>query len=473
MVVRGVPKKLARNAWWLDHSTSAPRWLLGALLLGCIVLADQMFWMAAPGLGVAVWIVAVAAAVHMTLWVDVDRWRGLRAWGLLLAALIPLIEVLQVTSILISALGLAAFSVLMVLSRWDVQLLLVAMGRLPFAGIAQVVRDARSLRMPAPSKGAVRGMFFDWALPLGVGSVFVVLMASANPVVDRWLVQLARFETDMSIDVTRVLFWGLVALCIWPFLRLPQMVSRLTNIPATRPGMWRSGLINERSALRALVVFNAIFAVQSLLDASYLWGGVALPEGMSYAQYAHRGAYPLVVTALLAGVFALLLQPFLEGRPALRALLYAWIAQNILLVVSSILRLDLYIDAYHLTRLRFAALIWMVVVALGLVLMIMQMIRHAPIGWFMLRAAGLGLVAVYACALVNVDGLIERTNLAQPDPDMSYLCALSEGAAPALHAAGHICNSGKPIVIAPADWREWGYRNARLRRSLAQMEVAR
>lgn len=59
-------------------------------------------------------------------------------------------------------------------------------------------------------------------------------------------------------------------------------------------------LFGRAALLRALVVFNAIFAVQTLLDAAYLWGGVALPDGLSYAAYAHRGAYPLIVTALLA-----------------------------------------------------------------------------------------------------------------------------------------------------------------------------
>ena len=59
-------------------------------------------------------------------------------------------------------------------------------------------------------------------------------------------------------------------------------------------------LIFGRAAiLRSLVVFNALFAVQTLLDVVYLWGGVRLPDGLSYADYAHRGAYPLIATALL------------------------------------------------------------------------------------------------------------------------------------------------------------------------------
>ena len=47
---------------------------------------------------------------------------------------------------------------------------------------------------------------------------------------------------------------------------------------------------------RSLILFNALFALQTVLDLTYLWGGASLPDGMSHAEYAHRGAYPLIAT---------------------------------------------------------------------------------------------------------------------------------------------------------------------------------
>ncbi len=472
MVVRGVPKGLAKDAWWLDDERATPRWMLGVLLIIGVGLADLMFWSVRPGLSFVIWVLAIAAAVHVTLWSDVDRVRGLRAWGVLLVTLVPVVDLFQLMSFFIAMLGFLFFATLMVLGRWDMPVLLRGMRRLPFAGVILVFVDALHLRVSAPSTGVVKRIALDWAFPISVGLVFIVLIAVANPLMDRWLLQLAQMEPGFAFDGARVTFWATIAVCLWPFLRLSRLAKTLGRAPAARGAMWRSGLLNDRSVLRALVLFNLIFAVQTMMDLGFLWGGVALPEGMTYAEYAHRGAYPLLVTALLAGLFALLSQPFLEAHPALRGLLYLWIGQNVLLVISSIMRLDLYVDAYDLTRLRFAAFVWMVLVALGLILMIMQMVQRAPVGWFMLRAAGLGFLAIYLCALVNVDGLIARTNLAQPDPDMWYLCRLSEGAAPALATADQSCYGSQPSVSTPKDWREWGYRNARLRRSLAATEVA-
>ena len=81
------------------------------------------------------------------------------------------------------------------------------------------------------------------------------------------------------------------------------------------------------------MLFNLIFAVQTLLDLTYLWNGADLPSGMTHAEYAHRGAYPLVVTVLLAGAFALISRPFTDGNRPLRVLLALWIGQNVMLVI--------------------------------------------------------------------------------------------------------------------------------------------
>ena len=149
---------------------------------------------------------------------------------------------------------------------------------------------------------------------------------------------------------------------------------------------------------RSLILFNALFALQSGLDLVYLWGGAALPDGMSHAEYAHRGAYPLIVTALLAAGFVLIAMR--RGGPAeqsrlIRPLVLAWIGQNVLLVISSIFRLDLYVAAFSLTYLRLAAFIWMGLVAAGLLLILIQIMLRKPdflAGHRQRRDAGAGAV---------------------------------------------------------------------------------
>src|ERR1700675_844643 len=97
----------------------------------------------------------------------------------------------------------------------------------------------------------------------------------------------------------------------------------------------------KAAMVRSLILFNVLFAVQSGLDLTYLWGGASLPDGMSHAEYAQRGAYPLIATALLAAGFVLIaMRP---GGPSeqsrlIRPLVLLWVGQNLLLVISSIFR---------------------------------------------------------------------------------------------------------------------------------------
>ena len=64
-------------------------------------------------------------------------------------------------------------------------------------------------------------------------------------------------------------------------------------------------LFGTEAILRSLILFNGLFAVQTVLALVYLWGNAKLPDGISYAGYAHRGAYPLIATALLSAAFVL------------------------------------------------------------------------------------------------------------------------------------------------------------------------
>ena len=211
------------------------------------------------------------------------------------------------------------------------------------------------------------------------------------------------------IDPIRIVFWVLVSVVAWPFLRprprrtdLPRVSARLdaSTMTGTIP-VWLSLLGGQAAVLRALILFNAVFAVQTLLDVAYLWGGVELPEGVDYAAYAHRGAYTLIATALLAAAFVLIaLRPgtAVAGDRLIRALVYLWIGQNVALVISAMLRLDLYVEVYALTHWRLAAFVWMGIVATGLVLICMRIAWRRSDRWLIgANIAAVAFVLVGSC----------------------------------------------------------------------------
>ncbi|MEX0317238.1 MAG: DUF4153 domain-containing protein [Ruegeria sp.] len=472
-VVRGVPASVVQDSWWLDSPGDRPEredggiakgpWSAGGGLALLVALADVLFLDYLPGVSLAVFALAVGAVVCVQL----GRVRGMVGPVVLLGlSVLPVVEYVQVLSVAFLLGGSVVALCWAVLGRCEDlgRAIRRFLGLFPILGLWQARQMAREARNTLRAGGAGAQVWQSWAFPVGGGLLLGGLLISANPVLSDGL---ERFF-DAGIRVERVLFWLGAALLIWPILAVAVETGLLApkagpNRPRRMPGLG----INAASVANALILFNLLMAVQTAMDAVYLWGGAALPDGMSYAQYAHRGAYPLVATALLAGAFALAARPFLHERRGLRPLVLLWLGQNVALVISSLLRLSLYVEAYGFTYLRVHAGIWMGIVAVGLCLTAWQILCERPNRWLLLRCAVLGVAVLYACCFVNFAALIARENLRQTERyDAYYVCLLGPMAAAELAAAPHMagCEAQPPRI---GNWREWGFRADRVIRSLA------
>jgi hypothetical protein len=192
----------------------------------------------------------------------------------------------------------------------------------------------------------------------------------------------------------------------------------------------------------------------------------------------------------LAAVFVLAaMRPGTEAersRP-IRNLVYLFVGQNVVLVISSILRLDLYVEVLSLTYWRVAAFIWMGLVAVGLLLIVMRIVYRRTNAW-LVKANLTSLAAtLYICAFVNFPSLIADYNVAhsrevsgQGAPlDIHYLLRLGPQALPALdtflasqpvvqpHLGGNArFRSAQSHLVRMQDWRAWTYRDWQLERYL-------
>ena len=481
-LIRGVPMSMQRDGWWLNppdpsvtpsDADSPLRWRLG-VLVALIALADALFWETAPGLSLALFSVVCVLAALSLLPRPVPPRQTALALGVTGMSVLPVVELVQPLSILFLMLGLPLAVV--ILSGRPVEVWRKAVARFWWVTPVQALLDGAGTLGGLGSAGQDadwRHVLRGWALPLGVGLVFAALLLQANPVLEQVV-----FDWNAEFPpIARILLWLGIALVIWPVLGLHRFGQTLApDAQPTKMGPRRlPRMINADAILRSLVLFNLLFVVQNAMDMAFLAGGVSLPDGMTYAEYAHRGAYPLLALALLSGGFALLARPFITLAPVLRALLLIWVAQTIWLTCSSLLRLDLYVEAYGLTRLRLAAGIWMGMVAAGLGMILWQIGQGRSNRWLLKRVAGLGLVVIYGCCFFSFDRAIATYNLTYDVPlDRTYLCRLGEAAAPVIHTktgrtASDFCwnHHHHREMQQPKDWREWGFRNARVRRSLA------
>ncbi|MGC0390083.1 hypothetical protein ABIF91_002445 [Bradyrhizobium sp. USDA 241] len=349
-----------------------------ALLLAA--LADFLLYGRRIGLSLVILAVAIACASLLANRAALDFRRAVTGGAIVALGLVPAVEELNALSFLILVAALA------------IALLLATNPET--TSLADRVRALRNLVLFGPfrffpdalqvfSMSAFTRSIALWLMPVVLSTVFVALFAAANPVIEQWVSLLNPKVILEYVSVWRVLFWTLMLALVWPFIHVRWRRKKVaaateTDVAEPAPLFASPEFLGPSTILRSLILFNLLFAAQSILDGIYLWGHVALPDNVTYASYAHRGAYPLIATALLAAAFVLVaMRP---GGPAekskvIRPLVYLWIGQNVLLVASSILRLDLYVDIYMLTYWRIAAFIWMGLVALGLVLIVT---RHRP-----------------------------------------------------------------------------------------------
>lgn len=423
------PSILSRSSFWLKLGLAAALVALADLLfvwhepgstLGLFALA----WLAAlilarPGLlGERRALAAVVAAAGFGL-ILVDR-PGPLAWSLF-----GLVTAVAVLSARVRR-GEPAWA-------WGQRLVVMCVAG-HVGPLLDLFRPARfKRRRKGRSAIAVLGLL---VMPLVGGAVFLGLFAAANPLISDFFAGLSGPGLTAE-GFARLVFWGVVGVMVWGALR-PRWRGRLIALP-TR------GRLSSRPALTtsiawSLVVFNAVFALQNGLDIAFLWSGAPLPGDIGLADYAHRGAGLLIVTALLAGVFVLVaLQPGSDTakRPLVRRLVVLWVAQTIVLVASSLYRTADYIESYALTPFRIAAMLWMALVAVGLLLIGWRLLRDRPAHWLINANVAVSLSVLAVVSVVDLGAVSAAWNIRHArevggrgvELDLGYLRSLG---APAL-----------------------------------------
>ncbi|MFK4387741.1 DUF4153 domain-containing protein [Bradyrhizobium sp. USDA 223] len=456
-------------------------------------LADWLFYGQRIGLSLTLFAVATACVSVLFNHATLDWRRAMISGAILVLGLVPAMEELNTLSFLILVASLTI--ALLLATNPDT------------TGLTDRARALRNFLLLGPFRffleapqmfnlsAFARGIAL-WLMPAALGTVFIALFAAANPVIEQWVSLLNPKVMFDHTNMWRVLFWTLMLALVWPFIHVSWRRKTIDiapvaegPVPLPLSPMVSAEFLGPSIVLRSLILFNLLFAAQSILDGIYLWGHVALPDSLTYAAYAHRGAYPLIATALLAAAFVLVAMR--RGGPAeksrvIRPLVYLWVGQNVLLVGSSIRRLDLYVDIYMLTYWRIAAFIWMGLVALGLILIVARIVLDRSNQWLIGANLAALTIVLYGCSLVNFDAFIADYNVTHSREvsgkgvhiDIDYLMTLGPQAVPAIDKAFALRPAAREGCLVPRRdrlveqlrqdlaWRSWSFRDWRLQRRL-------
>jgi hypothetical protein len=271
---------------------------------------------------------------------------------------------------------------------------------------------------------------------------------------------------------------------------------------ASRPAQRPLLRLGTTEAATILAVVDLLFTVFVGLQLAYLFGGndTRALSGMTYAEYARRGFFELVLVAVLAGMLVVTLDLSVVRRSRVQlggALVLLGLTAVVL--ASALVRLRLYQAMYGWTELRLVVLVaigWLAVaLAVAAVLLLTRRTRWT------LHALGIGvLVALVGMNVVGPQAFVTERNLERAiDPtlvpeggrtglDTEYLTELGDEAVVPVVAAWSRLGAADRDALAPAlqsrrdqlatdptlqGWPAWNLTRERARTALGAWEAAR
>lgn len=236
-----------------------------------------------------------------------------------------------------------------------------------------------------------------------------------------------------------------------------------------------------------LIILNLLFAAFIAVQLAVLFGGydkILRETGLTYSEYARQGFWQLLWVTLLVILVVALARRWAprdgaRDRTLVRVVLGVLCALTLVVVVSTLRRMDLYVDAYGLTRLRVsvaAVEIW-----LGVVIVLILVAGAVGGRWLPRAVAASAGAAVLAFGLLSPDALVAERNQQRYEAsgklDLAYLQELSADAVPALDRLPEPARSCALAGISrhlggPADpWYATSWSESRAREILAKRKV--
>ena len=198
------------------------------------------------------------------------------------------------------------------------------------------------------------------------------------------------------------------------------------------------------AAITVTSVVALLYLVFSAVQILFLFiGGFELPEGISYAEYARRGFFQLLIVSVLNLAVVLILKKRIEKSRILNAILLVICFCTYIMIASSAIRMIMYIQVYNLTMYRISVLFALLTLAVLLAGVIILVLKD---DFSFRRFCVIAVSIIYIpFAFLNADAQIARFNLKNNNVvksadssrrnyhyDFYYISSLSTDAAPAI-----------------------------------------
>jgi hypothetical protein len=280
------------------------------------------------------------------------------------------------------------------------------------------------------------------AIPLLI--VIVPLLASADDVFRNFVELIPNIFQAININelVARVLIVTIVACLVFSYLWSLFVSKLLTDEFSNTDSLNKPGpFLDPITVTTILVLIDALYIFFIAIQFSYLFGSLqsGLPDNFTYAEYARKGFFELVVVTLINLVILLGNINFVKESGSMlgkvvKVLNTALVVSTIIMLLSAHFRMFLYEEAYGFTYLRVLTHAFMGYLFVLFVVTLTKIWHQAlPL---LKSYIVISIVAYSLVNYINIDSLIVKNNIERYNKgnpiDIMYLTKLSYDAVPQL-----------------------------------------
>lgn len=292
---------------------------------------------------------------------------------------------------------------------------------------------------------------FYWLYKLAVPE-FDKLTNSVFGKITHWL---NTFFENFSFGFILMIFWGLATMIWFVFRKKDNFIlpleqkfsdkivkkrkSEFLNIfypKGLKPLLKFEFII----ALILIISVNTLLLIVNFLDITTIWFGFEYTTDIDLKQFVHSGTYILILSILLSMAIMLFYfrnnLNFYAKNKALKISAYIWISQNLILLISVIIRNLHYIEHFALAYLRIGLFFFLAMVTIGLFTLFWKIYKQKSIFYLLKSNSWVLYVGFVLFAMPDWDSFIAKYNInhyPQAFVEASFMLALDEKTLPIIN----------------------------------------
>ncbi len=311
----------------------------------------------------------------------------------------------------------------------------------PFILISKIIKNKTGARKVSVVSKVVIGLI----LSVPLSAIVISLLSEADDVFGHWVKGITDMFINLNMEdfIAQLIIGLLVGAVIFSYLWSLYNDNNKQPDKNLNENIQIKKVWDPIVVLTMLISVNLIYVIFTVIQFTYLFGSVSslLPEGVTYAEYARRGFFELIVVTLinvsiLTGIINFTRKENVIVAKVLKILNSLLVACTMVMLLSAHFRMSLYEEAYGYTYLRVFTHAFMIFIFAILTATLIKVWKES---FSLLKSyMVIGITAYVAINYFNADAFIVNNNIKRfNNPqinviDTQYLSYLSDDAVPYL-----------------------------------------